>query len=232
MHIVDICEGGIGGEIMHNDLNHYQVNVGLSLFWSMTVIFVGVCGTTTIALDASALAEVIAEVEVGNDAEVSAADASAPQVCVQGDLRPACQARPGALDLTPFKIKSEGVGQCLRPSGGSTQENVAIMLSNCESTQSRFWIQKRAPYGLGFQLENMKSGKCIQRVGSQLLQRTCALGGRHTRYQTWNFKKTAPLGSGNFLRSWTGCASAIGNVQAQMAHCINDSHRRWYQTAN
>ena len=217
---------------MNKNLKHFQMNFGLSLFWSTTLILVIVSGTTTIVHDGLASAEVIAEVEEGNDLEVSAADASAPQVCVQSDQRPACQARPGALDFTPFKIKSEGVGQCLRPSGGSTQENVAIMLSNCENTQSRFWIQKRAPYGLGFQLENMKSGKCIQRVGSQLLQRTCALGGRHTRYQTWNFKKTAPLGSGKLLRSWTGCASALGNVQAQMAHCINDSNRRWYQTAN
>ena len=218
---------------MNHDLKCYQVTVGLTLFWSMTLILVIVGGTSTIAHDASASAEILAEVEEGNDAAKSVRRMrSAPQVCVQGDQRPACQARPGALDFTPFKIKSEGVGQCLRPSGGSTQENVAIILSNCENTQSRFWIQKRAPYGLGFQLENMKSGKCIQRVGSQLLQRTCALGGTHMRFQTWNFKKTAPLGSGNLLRSWTGCASALGNVQTQMAHCINDSNRRWYQTAN
>ena len=56
-----------------------------------------------IAHEASASAEVIAEVEEGNDAEVSAADASAPQSCVQGDQRPACQARPGALDFTPIQ---------------------------------------------------------------------------------------------------------------------------------
>ena len=217
---------------MNHDLKYDKVNVGLTLFWSMTVMFVIVCGTSTILDDASAWAEVIAEVEEGHDAAVSEADANAPQVCVQGDQRPACQAQPGALDFTPFKIKSERMGQCLRPAGGSTQENVAIILSNCQNTQSRFWIQKRAPYGLGFQLENMKSGKCIQRVGSQLLQRTCALGGTHMRFQTWSFMKTAPLGSGNLLRSWTGCASALENVQTQMAHCINEANRRWYQSAN
>ena len=217
---------------MSQDLKYDRVNIGLTVFWSMTVIFVIICGVSTISNTTSAWAEVSAEVEEGTDAAVSAGEANAPQVCVQGDQRPACQARPGALDFTPFKIQSEGTGQCLRPSGGSTQENVAIILSNCGNTQSRFWIQKRAPYGLGFQIANMKSGKCIQRVGSQLLQRTCAVGGNHMRYQTWNFEKSAPLGSGNLLRSWTGCAAALENVQAQMAHCTNDSNRRWYQTAN
>ena len=217
---------------MNHDLKGDKVNWGMSVFWFMTMILVMAGGTTMIAGYTSASAEVIAEVEEGPDAAVSAADANAPQVCVQGDQRPACQARPGALDSRPFKIKSEGLGQCLRPSGGSTQENVAIILSNCENTQSRFWIQKRAPYGQGFQLENMKSGKCIQRVGSQLRQRTCVLGGSYMRFQTWSFKETVPLGSGSLLRSWTGCAAALGNVQAQMAHCRNDSNRRWYQTAN
>ena len=176
------------------------------------------------------LTEAIAEVEEGNDPEVIVADSNAPQVCAYGDERPVCQDSYAGLDFTPFKIKNESAGQCLRPSGGSTKENVAIILSNCENTKSRYWIQKRVAYGLGFQLENMKTGKCIQRVGSQLLQRTCSLGGSQIRYQTWNFHDTPPLEAGSFLRSWTGCAHALGNAQAHMARCQNDSDRRWYQT--
>ena len=217
---------------MNRDINQEQVPCTVTAFSFMTFAFAIVCGTALIGGVGLVSAESLAEVEEGNDPAVTATDASAPQVCIHDDQRAACQAQPGAMDYMPFKIRNESAGQCLRPSGGSTKEHAAIVLSDCADTKSRFWIQKRVPNGQGFQLENMKSGKCIQRVDSRLLQRTCELGGSTIRYQTWSFKETAPFGSGHFLRSWTGCASGLGNGHTQMEHCVNNANHRWYQTGS
>lgn len=161
-------------------------------------------------------------------------ESEGPQDCVENDERPACQVKPRGLNFIPIKIKSEARNRCLRPSGGSTGENVEIILSTCSNTKSRRWFKKYGVFAGGYRLENMNSGKCIQRVGDRLRQRTCAnsMQADAARNQTWAFQGTPPFGSGDFMKSWTGqggCVRAISNSRVRMSNCLNNSNRRWYQ---
>ena len=185
--------------------------------------------------DQSQLAEV-EETEEGNDPEVKVADAGAPQDCVESDERPACQVRPRGFNFVPVKLKSESRNRCLRPSGGSTRENVSIILSPCSNSKSRYWFKKPAGgYANTYRLENMNSGKCIQRVGNALRQRTCAqFSGSDANNQRWYFQSTPPFGSGDFIGFGVNsgnCIRANSRTRVGVSNCQNDSNRRWYQTA-
>ncbi|MDH5562951.1 MAG: RICIN domain-containing protein [Nitrospirota bacterium] len=194
------------------------------------------CSTTQPSLSSEGPLEEIQEVEAGNDPEVAVADSGAPQDCVENDARPACHVKPRGLGFIPIKVKSETSQRCLRPSGGSTNENVEIILSTCSNTNSRRWYREQGVYAGGDKIINMHSGKCIERVGAYLRQRTCANSSNPTsaHNQTWVFQGTPPFGSGDFLKSWTsegGCARAMNSTSVRMSTCQNDANRRWYQAA-
>ncbi len=174
------------------------------------------------------------EVESGEDSPMQGTASGAPEDCVENDERGACHitTRSGFL---PEKLRSEQFrDRCLRPANGSTAENWEVILSTCVNSKSRFWQQKRGALGKGFRLENLNSGKCIERVGDRLLQRTCARGGPAAANQTWAFVPTPPSGSGDFLKPWTpqgGCVLAINPARVRLGNCQNDPDRRWYQSA-
>ena len=178
--------------------------------------------------------EEIKEVEEGEDPEVAGGDPGAPQDCVENDKRPACHIRPRGLGFLSLKFKSEDIQRCLRPQGGSARENVEIILSLCSNTSSRRWFKKEGVLGEGYKLENVNSGKCIERVGSKLLQRTCVNSKQPARAknQTWNFGNTSPGGTGDLMQSGSNtkaCVAAMNNTVVRMSHCENDSSMRWYQ---
>ena len=187
------------------------------------------------AVENSEPIEEIQEVEVGEDPEVAVSDSGAPQDCVENDKRPACHVKPRSLGSLSLKFKSENTQRCLRPNGGSPRENVEIILSLCSNTSSRRWFKKEGVLGGGYKLENVNSGKCIERVGSKLLQRTCATSTQRARAQnqTWKFGNTSPSGSGDLMRSGTAakkCVEAMNNTVVRMSNCENDSNLRWYQS--
>lgn len=195
--------------------------------------FIG-CSSTQSSMTDEGPIEEIQEVEAGNDPEVEVADSGAPQDCVENDERPECQVKPRGLNLIPIKVRSETTQRCLRPNGGSTNENVEIIMSTCSNTKSRRWFRETGVYAGGDRLVNMNSGKCIERVGTRLRQRTCANSSNPNgaRNQTWKFQGTPPFGSGDFMKSWTaagGCARAVNNTRVRMSNCQNDANRRWYQ---
>ena len=178
--------------------------------------------------------EEIKEVEAGEDPEVAGADPGAPQDCVENDKRPACHVKPRGLGFLSLKFKSEDIQRCLRPNGGSAREHVEIILSLCSNTSSRRWFKKEGVLGDGYKLENVNSGKCIERVGSKLLQRTCVTSTERTRAQnqTWKFGSTSPSGTGDLMQSGSNakaCVAAMNNSVVRMSHCENDSNMRWYQ---
>lgn len=176
----------------------------------------------------------IQEGESGQDSPMEGTGSGAPEDCIEQDTRPACHITPRAGFL-PEKLKSERfTGRCLRPANGSTEENIEIILSTCENSKSRFWLQKRERFGKGFRLENLNSGKCIERMGDRLMQRTCAGFGPSAANQVWVFVNTHPFGSGDFLKPMTpqgGCLLAINPARVRVSSCQNDADRRWYQAA-
>ena len=178
----------------------------------------------------------VEDTEGDNDPEVKVADAGAPQDCVEKDERAACQVRPRAFNFVPVKLKSESRNRCLRPSRGSSNENARIILSRCSNSKSRYWFKKPAGgYANTYRLENMNSGKCIQRVGNALRQRTCAqFSGSDSNNQRWYFQSTPPFGSGDFIGFGVNsgnCMRANNNNTVSVSNCQNDSNRRWYQSA-
>ncbi len=222
-----------------------------------SLVFLWGCTTTT-AETKSALQNPtveVEEIEEGNDPDIEIVDSDTPSDCVEKDKRPACHIKTRGLNFIPIKIKSEvsrisyrtvkrpyGTSKqqqnraCLRPRGGSTREHVKIILSNCKNIKKSIrWFKKDGAYPGGYQLENMNSGKCIERVGRDLLQRTCGRPGQVPRSQTWNFNDTPPFGSGDILESGTlerGCVVATRSGQARMTdNCQNNANRRWYQSA-
>ena len=174
------------------------------------------------------------EIESGDDSPMKGTASGAPEDCVENDKRGACHITTRAGFL-PEKLRNEQFrDRCLRPANGSTGENMEIILSTCVNSKSRFWIQKQGALGKGFRLENLNSGKCIERAGDRLLQRTCAGGGPSAANQTWAFVPTPPSGSGDFLKPWTpqgGCVMAINPARIRLTNCQNDPDRRWYQAA-
>ena len=171
-------------------MNHFHSRTGdlMKLFsvCSISLIFLWACTTTAPPTNTeTTMTEPPAEeVETGEDKPMEGTASDAPQDCVENDERAACQIKPRAGFL-PEKFKSERFrGRCLRPRGGSTRENVEIILSTCSNSKSRYWLQKHGVYAGGNRLENLNSGKCIQRVGDRLLQRTCAGSGDAARNQT------------------------------------------------
>ncbi len=177
------------------------------------------------------------EADEENEPEVSIANTGGPQDCVEDDKRPACNVKPRGLNFIPIKIKTETAQRCLRPRRGSTGENVEIVLDTCSNkSSSRRWFKKHGVFAGGWKLENMRSGKCIERVGNKLRQRTCANSTQATsaHNQTWKFLNTPPFGSGDLLKSWTaeeGCVRATSSTRVRMSNCQNDSNRRWFQSA-
>lgn len=208
-------------------------NLGLS---ALVFTFVVGCSTTQTPPSEIASVEEIQEVEAGNDPAMEGTDAGAPQDCVDNDERPACHVKSRGLGFVPIKVKSETTQRCLRPNGGSTAENVEIIMSTCSETKSRRWYREQGVYAGGDKIINLNSGKCIERVGTVLRQRTCANSSNPTsaHNQTWVFQGTPPFGSGDFLKSWTsegGCARAMNSTNVRMSTCQNDANRRWYQSA-
>ena len=215
-------------------IHHALLLLGIS---SLSVAVLAGCASQPMKTAKNTMPETqIAEVEAGDDPELPASESAGPEDCVENDERPACNIKPRGLSFIPMKIKSERQrNRCLRPAGGSTNENVVIILSTCSNTKSRRWFKKPGPFA-GYRLENMNSGKCIQRVGNQLRQRTCAPSTRRNdaKNQMWKFKNTPPFGSGDLLQSWTaqeGCIRANNAATVQIADCQNDSNQRWYQSA-
>lgn len=171
-----------------------------------------------------------------NDPEITVPTTSGPQDCVEDDKRPACNVTPRGLNFIPLKIQTETTHRCLRPKRGSTEENIEIVLDSCSNSQSRRWLKKDGVFSGGWKLENMHSGKCIERVGAMLQQRTCAnsIQATSAHNQTWKFLNTPPFRSGDLLKSWTaeeGCMHATSSTTVRMSNCQNDSNRRWFQSA-
>ena len=179
--------------------------------------------------------EEMKEVEEGDDPEVKVEDSGAPNDCVENDERPACKVKPRGLDAIPVKLKSESRNRCLRPSGGSTRENRAIILSSCRTTKSRYWFRKKV--GTFYQLENSHTGKCIERVGNGIRQRTCkSFQDPNKNSQMWSFQNTPPFGTGDFVKHYVAptpnnCMRANGNNTITVTTCLNNSNRRWFQAA-
>ncbi len=174
------------------------------------------------------------EIESSQDSPMDGPGSGAPEDCVEQDPRPACHITPRS-GFIPEKLKSERfAGRCLRPANGSREDNIEIILATCENSKSRFWFQKHERSGKGFRLENLNSGKCIERVGDRLLQRTCAGFGPAAANQVWIFVNTPTFGSGDFLKPMTpqgGCLLAINPGLVRVSSCQNDADRRWYQAA-
>ncbi len=244
-------------------MQQYQIN-NISTFTKylgaccVSFVFLWGCTTTTTETESAlqnAIEEEVEEIEEGNDPDIEIVDRGTPSDCVEKDERPTCHITTRGLNFIPIKIKSEvprvryrtvqrpfGKAKqkrniaCLRPRGGSTKEHARISLSDCNSTKKSLrWFKKDGAYPGGYRLENMNSGKCIERVGTALRQRTCANAGKTARNQTWNFKNTPPFGSGDLIESGAlerGCVRAGNKLgQVLMSACQNDANRRWYQSA-
>jgi hypothetical protein len=182
------------------------------------------------------------EIEVGHDPEVPGATSGAPQDCVENDERPVCQIRPRGMEFFAVKIKNEAKKLCLRPEGGSTKENVLIVLSECKRTKSRLWKKEfnnrdRGP-NKTYRFVNVLSGKCIKKDGRVLRQVTCASSGLAPNGpEAFQFHKTPPFGSGDFIQS-TNLTGGAGCVRAGRGRrvnlsgdtCPNDAKQRWYQS--
>ena len=210
------------------------LSLGLLLGTGLTNAVAEENPSASIVVDEAEPIEEIQEVEVGEDSEVAVSDSGAPQDCVENDKRPACHVKPRGLGFLSLKFKSEDIQRCLRPNGGSAQEDAEIILSLCSNTSSRRWFKKEGVLGGGYKLENVNSGKCIERVGSKLLQRTCAKSTQKTRAQnqTWKFGSTSPSGTGDLMQSGSNakaCVAAMNNTVVRMSHCHNDSNMRWFQ---
>jgi hypothetical protein len=182
------------------------------------------------------------EIEVGHDPEIPGVSSEAPQDCVENDERPVCQIRPRGIEFLAVKIKNEAKKLCLRPEGGSTKENVRILLSECKRTKSRLWKKEFNNRDRGanktYRFVNVHSGKCIKKDGRILRQVTCAASGLAPNGpEAFRFKKTPPFGSGDFIES-TNLAGGAGCMRAGRGRrvnvdpgvCRNDAKLRWYQT--
>jgi len=223
----------------HSLTSSLYTRLGLS---AIALVFMLGCATnpeTTSNMDAS---EELEEVEVGNDPEVQVADSGAQQDCVENDERPVCQIRSRGTEFFAVKIKNERVNRCLRPRGGSTRENVEIILSTCANTKSRLWKKefdnRDRSSNKTYRFANVNSGKCIKRIGTILRQVTCAPSGLASNGpEGFRFQKTPPFGSGDIIKSTNisrggGCMEAVGRTRVRLttgSTCNNDSRRRWFQ---
>ncbi len=215
-------------------MNSFLKPLGLC---SLSLALLAGCTSKNMESTETAMTETeVVEVDEGHDPEITVLTTSGPPDCVENDKRPACHVTPRGLNFIPRKIQTETTHRCLRPKRGSTEENIEIVLDSCSNSQSRRWFKKNGVFAGGWKLENMNSGKCIERVGTTLRQRTCvkSIQATSAHNQTWKFLNTPQFGSGDLLKSWTakeGCMRATSSTTVQMTNCQNDSNRRWYQSA-
>lgn len=200
------------------------------------------CSTSQPSMSGEGQLEEIKEVEAGNDPEVQVANSGAPQDCIESDERPVCQIRPRGTEFFAVKIKNERFNRCLRPAGGSTRDNVEIILSTCANTKSRLWKKefnnKDHSSNKTYRFVNENSGKCIKKTGTTLRQVTCAPSGLAPNGpEGFRFQQTPPFGSGDIIKSTnltggTGCMQAVNRTRVNLttgSSCNNDPQRRWFQ---
>jgi hypothetical protein len=134
-----------------------------------------------------------------------AAATVAATVLVPAAPAPAAPAFPFLRGFQLFNVHS---GKCLAIAGGGTADNDGVVQSTCREQRPHLWRMRLVTLTGLFQVENVRSGRCLSAVEStgRVVQYRCDDAGSR-RWRLWDAK-----GTGFFIRSATDgrCLTVTG----------------------
>jgi len=140
------------------------------------------------------------------------------------------RAVPGVPFLRGYQLINVHSGKCLAIAGAGTADGAAAVQSSCREERAHLWrLRMVSPTGL-FQVQNLKSGRCLSVDGGdgRTVQRQCD-GNRSRRWRV-----TAAEATGLVIRSAVSgrCLTVAGgsrreNAAAVLSTCAPAASRRW-----
>jgi hypothetical protein len=138
------------------------------------------------------------------------------------------RAAPAVPFLRGHQLINVHSGKCLAIAGDGTADGGAAVQSSCREERAHLWRFRTVPLTGLFQVQNLKSGRCLSAADGRAVQRPCD-GDRSRRWRVWDARSARLV-----LRSAVDgrCLTVAGgsrreNAPAVLSTCGPGASGRW-----